>query len=151
MLAYGRLVGVLTDFNSPAAGGFSEADERLLDMLARQSAQVVEQMRVEEERRQAEAARAEVVRLFGQHTAPSVVEALLARGGEVPVRRQDVCVLFLDLRGFTRRAEELPPEDVVAYLNAFFDLAAGVVSRHGGIVHQLLGDGFMAYFGVPEP
>jgi class 3 adenylate cyclase len=151
MFARGRLVGILAHYNSPAPGGFSADDARLLGSLALQSAQVVERMRLAEERQQAEAARAEVTRLFGEHTAPSVVEALVARRGEVPVRRQDVCVMFLDLRGFTRRAEELPPEDVVAYLNAFFDLAVGVVTRHGGIVHQLLGDGFMAYFGVPEP
>jgi adenylate cyclase len=69
----------------------------------------------------------------------------------VAARRQEVCVMFLDLRGFTRRAEAMPPEDVVAYLDAFFALATDVVNRHGGIVHQLLGDGFMAYFGVPEP
>jgi adenylate cyclase len=151
MLAHGRLVGVLTHYNSPEPEGFSEADARLLGILAAQSAQVVERMRVEEERRQAEAARAEVTRLFGQHTAPAVVEALVAQGGEVPVRRQEVCVLFLDLRGFTLRAETLPPEEVVAYLDAVFALATGVVNRYGGIVHQLLGDGFMAYFGVPDP
>ena len=151
MIVGARLVGVLAHFNSPAEGGFTEDDARLLGILAAQSAQVVERMRVEEERRAAEAARAEVTRLFGQHTAPSVVEALVARGGEVPARRQEVCVLFLDLRGFTRRAEDLPPEAVVAYLDAFFALATDVVNRHGGIVHQLLGDGFMAYFGVPEP
>jgi class 3 adenylate cyclase len=151
MMVKNRLVGVLAHYNAPAEGGFSEGDARLLDILAGQSAQVVERMRIEEERRQAEAARAEVMRLFGQHTAPSVVEALVAWGGEVPVRRQDVTVLFLDLRGFTKWAEDRAPEEVVAYLNAFFDLATGIVNRHGGIVHQLLGDGFMAYFGVPEP
>lgn len=151
MLADGRLVGVLTHYNGPAPEGFSEDDAHLLGILAHQSAQVVERMRVEEERRLAEAARAEVTRLFGQHTAPTVVQALVAQAGEVPVRRQEVTVLFLDLRGFTRRAEDLPPEEVVDYLNAFFALATDVVNRHGGIVHQLLGDGFMAYFGVPEP
>ncbi|MDX1419619.1 MAG: adenylate/guanylate cyclase domain-containing protein [Rubricoccaceae bacterium] len=151
MLARGRLVGVLAHYNSPSAAGFSNDDARLLGILAAQSAQAVERMRIEEARQAAEAARAEVTRLFGQHTAPSVVEALVGQGGEVPVRRQEVCVLFLDLRGFTRQSEDQPPEDVVAYLNTFFALATDVVNGHGGIVHQLLGDGFMAYFGVPEP
>lgn len=58
--------------------------------------------------------------------------------------------MFLDLRGFTRLSEAWEPEAVVDYLNAFFDIAVGVVHRHGGHVHQLLGDGFMALFGVPE-
>lgn len=151
LLVQGRLVGVLAHYNSAKPGGFTEGDVRLLGILAAQSAQAVERMRLSEERQQAEAARAEVTRLFGQHTAPSIVEALVAQGGEIEVRRQEVCVMFLDLRGFTRRAEDLEPEAVVAYLNTFFDLAVEVIHQHGGIVHQLLGDGFMALFGVPDP
>ena len=114
-----------------------------LGILGAQSAQAVERMRLADEH-------ARVVRLFGQHTAPAVVEVLLGAAGDVEARRQDVCVMFLDLRGFTLRSEAWEPEAVVDYLNAFFDLAVGAVHRHGGMVHQLLGDGFMALFGVPQ-
>ena len=34
-----------------------------------------------------------------------------------PVRRQQVAVLFVDIVGFTRMAEAMPPEAVVAMLN----------------------------------
>ena len=144
MFADGRLTGVFTLFNKARDEGFSEDDARLLTILAAQSAQVVERMRVAEESERA-------LRLFGQHTAPRVVEALMETGGEVPVRRQDVTVLFLDLRGFTTLSEAWEPEAVVDYLNLFFDEAIAAVVRHGGVVHQLLGDGLMALFGVPDP
>ncbi len=143
MFAEGRLTGVFTLFNK-RGDVFSEGDARLLTILASQSAQVVERVRLGEERERA-------LRLFGQHTAPEVVAALMDGGGEVPVRRQDVTVMFLDLRGFTTLAETWEPEAVVDYLNCFFDEAVGAVIAHGGVVHQLLGDGLMALFGVPTP
>ncbi|HEX8387248.1 MAG TPA: adenylate/guanylate cyclase domain-containing protein [Rubricoccaceae bacterium] len=143
LLARGRLVGVLALYNRRGGeDAFTEDDAHLLGILGAQSAQAVERMRLDDER-------ARVVRLFGQHTDPAVVEVLLGTAGDVEVRRQDVCVMFLDLRGFTLRSEAWEPEAVVDYLNAFFDLAVGVVHRHGGMIHQLLGDGFMALFGVP--
>ncbi|GAB5534443.1 MAG: hypothetical protein Rubg2KO_06920 [Rubricoccaceae bacterium] len=147
LLAGGRLTGVFTLFNKrqPEGGeGFTEADARLLSILASQSAQAVERMRMAEDQERA-------LRLFGQHTAPQVVEALMAHVGELPVRRQDVTVMFLDLRGFTLRSESWPPEEVVAYLNTLFDLAISTIVGHGGVVHQLLGDGLMALFGFPTP
>ena len=143
MFAEGCVSGVFTVYNK-REGTFSNADARLLTILAAQSAQVVERMRLREESERA-------LRLFGQHTAPEVVAALMAGGGEVPIRRQDVTVMFLDLRGFTTMAEAWAPEAVVDYLNCFFDEAIGAVVAHGGVVHQLLGDGLMALFGVPTP
>ena len=50
-------------------------------------------------------------------------------GGE----RRDVAVLFSDLRGFTSYAESLPPEILVAELNAYLEamLEASAVGEHG--------------------
>ena len=57
--------------------------------------------------------------------------------------------MFLDIRNFTTFAESAEPEQVVDYLNRLFHLSTSVVADRGGIVHQLLGDGFMAFFGPP--
>lgn len=90
-----------------------------------------------------------LVSLFGQHVAPEVVEALMAAGGQVAPERRNVAILFLDIRGFTGASEKMAPEQVVARLDRFFSLVLPEVTGHGGIVHQLLGDGFMAIFGAP--
>jgi adenylate cyclase len=58
--------------------------------------------------------------------------------------------MFLDLRGFTGFSEAAEPEAVVDYLNRLFSFMIAAVAEHGGIVHQLLGDGFMAVFGAPR-
>ncbi len=47
--ARSRLIGTLTVFNKRGGGGFSEEDERLLAILAGQSAQVIENARLVEE------------------------------------------------------------------------------------------------------
>jgi len=59
-------------------------------------------------------------------------------------------ILFADIRGFTTLAERVSALEAVAYLNAFFDVALPVIERHGGFVHQLLGDGVLALFGAPR-
>lgn len=91
-----------------------------------------------------------ILDLFGQHTAPEVVQTLVESGGVIPPERREVGILFLDIRGFTSLSERLPPEEVVARLDAFFELVLPCVTANGGIVHQLLGDGFMAIFGAPN-
>lgn len=90
-----------------------------------------------------------VLMVFGQHTSTSVVDAILQDGNAGIVQRRMVTILFLDIRGFTSFSEHHEPEEVVAYLNTLFDPLIDIVHRHGGSIHQLLGDGFMAVFGAP--
>jgi adenylate cyclase len=90
-----------------------------------------------------------VVRMFGQHVSPAVVDQLLNQDVELSGEIREVCVLFLDIQGFTTFAENRRPEEVVEYLNGLFLVMIEVVNRHHGIVNKFLGDGFMAVFGAP--
>ncbi|TAK52967.1 MAG: adenylate/guanylate cyclase domain-containing protein [Betaproteobacteria bacterium] len=93
--------------------------------------------------------RQRIVNAFGQQVSPEVVEELLRQGPEIPSRRGFVCVMFMDIRDFTRLVEHRSPEEIVAIQNAVFGAAVEVVNRHHGIINQFLGDGFMATFGAP--
>lgn len=66
-------------------------------------------------------------------------------------RRQQVTVLFSDLRGFTRYAEAVTPEALVAELNAYLEAVVAAVRAEGGVVDKYIGDAVMAVFGVPDP
>jgi len=59
-------------------------------------------------------------------------------------------VLFADLRGYTRLAEQLSPTQVVALLDEFFSVLATATAMHGGQVFHMAGDGMMAGFGVRD-
>ena len=63
--------------------------------------------------------------------------------------RKLVTMLFADLAGFTSLAEKLDPEDVYGFLRPTMAELQEIVESYGGTVPQLLGDGFMAVFGVP--
>ena len=57
--------------------------------------------------------------------------------------------MFVDLIGSTAMAEVLPPGEVVATLNAYFDAVVDVVTAEGGWVNKFQGDGALCVFGVP--
>ncbi|WP_232630317.1 adenylate/guanylate cyclase domain-containing protein [Methylobacterium sp. Leaf118] len=59
-----------------------------------------------------------------------------------------VVVLFADLRGSTRLAEERLAYDTVFVINRFLGAVGQAVRAQGGSVNQHLGDGLMALFGL---
>jgi adenylate cyclase len=92
-------------------------------------------------------ARDRVTNLFGQHVSPVVVEQLL--DAKVSSETRTVCMLFLDIRGFTAMTRARSAEETVALLNDFFAEMVAIVDRHHGIINKFLGDGFLALFGAP--
>ncbi len=65
------------------------------------------------------------------------------QGGE-----RELAVLFADLRGFTRMAENKLPYDVVFVLNRYFETVGTAIRGAGGVTNQFTGDGVMALFGI---
>ena len=56
--------------------------------------------------------------------------------------------MFVDVAGSTSLGERLDPESLRQLMGEFFDLAKGVVERHGGVVEKFIGDAVMAVFGL---
>jgi adenylate cyclase len=57
--------------------------------------------------------------------------------------------MFVDVRGFTSLAEQLPPDEVAHRLNRFYALASETIFDHDGTLDKLVGDQVMAFFGAP--
>lgn len=70
--------------------------------------------------------------------------AYTAPTSEVQARRLDVTLLSADLRNFSAYTEARPPEESAALLHYFFTLAAELIERHDGRVHEFKGDGLLA-------
>ena len=80
-----------------------------------------------------------------------IVERVLSMGALslAPVQRE-VTVVFTDIRDFTAYSEALPPRDVLEFLDDYFGHMSQVVKGHSGIVNKFLGDGMLAFWGVPD-
>jgi class 3 adenylate cyclase len=63
--------------------------------------------------------------------------------------RKIVTILFVDLVGFTARAERLDPEDVRAIQTPYFSRVRTAIESFGGTVEKYIGDAVMAVFGAP--
>ena len=83
---------------------------------------------------------------------PTPVADRLIRAPEVPRlggERQEVTLLFADLRGFSSFAVQAAPEDLLRILNHYLTVATEAILEHNGTVDKFLGDGVMAIFNAP--
>jgi adenylate cyclase len=87
--------------------------------------------------------------LLDKNVSPEVAARLMRDGGALGGEEREVTILFVDLRSFTRLSESLPPRDVLALLNRYFDRMSGIVEVYRGVVDKYIGDAIMALFGAP--
>jgi adenylate cyclase len=99
------------------------------------------------ERKKLEAQRRLLQRMVSPAVLDQIDPATLQAGG----KKQDVTVLFTDVRGFTAYSEKHTPEDLVAVLNRYLAACAETVLDNEGTVDKFLGDAIMAFFNAPLP
>jgi adenylate cyclase len=90
---------------------------------------------------------------FGKYVGLEVAE-LISKQTEKDWFKGNRCeatIVFTDIRGFTRHAETQEPEDLVAQLNVYLEIAAEVIAANGGYVDKFIGDAVLGVFGVPLP
>lgn len=90
---------------------------------------------------------------FALYVPREVVRRIVNPEGRAVVKatRQDVTVLFTDIRDFTTISEQHSPEDVVDTLSAYFELLNTIAERNGGTVVQYLGDSIFVMWNAPVP
>src|SRR5215813_1220716 len=80
---------------------------------------------------------------------PEAVKRLVAANPEAPELAKhecDVSVLFLDITGYTRLSEQLPPEVLNRLVERYFSTFLDRIHEAGGDINETAGDGFMAIF-----
>ncbi len=55
-------------------------------------------------------------------------------------------IMFLDIVGFTKISESIPPEQTLILLNIYFDGIGEIIHNHWGYIDKFLWDGIMVLF-----
>ena len=63
----------------------------------------------------------------------------------------DASILFADIAGYTKRASDTTPSDLVRFLDRLYTDLDALVDRHGLEKVKTSGDSYMVVSGVPEP
>ncbi|TCL64609.1 adenylate/guanylate cyclase domain-containing protein [Rhizobium sp. BK251] len=91
------------------------------------------------------------IRTFSLYVPRELVRRIVIAGQSVvgTAARQDITVLFTDIRDFTTISELHSPEEVVALLSTYFETLNSTVERHGGTIVQYIGDSVLAMWNAP--
>jgi PAS domain S-box-containing protein len=89
--------------------------------------------------------------MFRRYVAPAVVDRLETHPDQLKLggKRQELTILFADIRGFTSFSEQLPPEKLVDILNEYLTLAADAILQQEGTLDKFMGDAVMGLFNAP--
>ena len=146
--AYGDMTNLRTAMNRGAFDFVTKpVDLSDLEITVRKGLANVAKLReMDRQRAAAERARNNLSRYF----SPNIVDLLASQDEPLGAgRRETVAVLFADMVGFTRMAELMAPEDVLALLREFHSRMTAEIFASGGTVDQYMGDGIIAVFGAP--
>ncbi|MBV9248458.1 MAG: adenylate/guanylate cyclase domain-containing protein [Acetobacteraceae bacterium] len=88
---------------------------------------------------------------FEQHLAPDVVRRIAADPDALRLKGElrEITALFTDIEDFTSMTERADPVELVALLDDYFDMAASIVTGHGGMIEKIVGDAVHAIFNAP--
>jgi adenylate cyclase len=92
-----------------------------------------------------------IERRFALHLPPEVVRRIAANPSEIKLAGETrvITALFTDIEGFTALTERVGPEAVVALVDRYVDIVAGIIVAHGGMVDKIVGDAVHALFNAP--
>ena len=77
--------------------------------------------------------------------------AFTVPSSNIEAQRFDVTVLSADVNNFSAYCEARSPEDSARVLHHFYSTASDIISAHGGVVEEMVGDSLLALFNGQLP
>jgi adenylate cyclase len=90
-----------------------------------------------------------ILELYKPYVPEAVAYRISEGKGSLPSERSEATIIFIDIKGFTKLADQLDPEKATEIINNIFAPIVGIIDKYGGSINKFLGDGLMAIFGTP--
>lgn len=87
--------------------------------------------------------------LLDKNLSPEIAAQLLKEGSVLGGEEREVTILFVDIKGYSSMAEQLPPTVLISTLNHYLEHMSTAIEGEGGVIDKYIGDAIMALFGAP--
>jgi adenylate cyclase len=142
VLRFGQVEEIYASFACDGDGGFRDRDLALLRAIMPTLALALHTQSM------AITGRTLLDTYLGVDAADRVLAGNIVRGQAESIR---AVIWSSDLAGFTRVADEIPADQMLALLNAYAEVIVDAVTGSGGDVLKFIGDGVLAIFRDDEP
>lgn len=95
-----------------------------------------------------------IKKMLSQYVSPSILTTLIDKNPQDVLKagggsKENLTILFSDLRGFTSMSERLEAEKVVELLNGYLSEMVDVIFKYEGTLDKFIGDAIMTFWGAP--
>jgi adenylate cyclase len=132
----------------PLARPFDNRDLQLAVAISHQAAMTIQRARLLRRVRKEQRIRELLLRFLAPNQADNLMEDYLKNGRLPEVSEQHLTALFVDIQGSTELAERLGAASFSKLLAKYYTDMTQIVFDHNGLMHQYMGDGLIAVFGV---
>ena len=93
----------------------------------------------------------QIKNVFSNYVSPEIIEMMLRNKEKdyLQTKKEEITVLFSDIRGFTKLSEKVPAEKIVEMMNEHLNIMTEIILKNKGMVDKFIGDAIMAVWGVP--
>lgn len=92
-----------------------------------------------------------ITSMFLSYVSPDLVKRLIEGDQALNLagEKKELTVLFCDIANFTKLSEQLPPDEIVEFMNRYLDGLTTVITDEEGTLDKYIGDAIMAFYGAP--